>query len=79
MVLNLPTMSVFLRSFLLKVSMPTDAAGASAGDRKAELVAKAAGALARARIREYVGADHDLHAQHPDEVAADLLALAKEV
>jgi len=59
--------------------LPAVPAEAPAGDRKAELVVKAAGALARARIREYVGADHDLHAQRPDEVAADLLALAKEV
>jgi non-heme chloroperoxidase len=61
------------------LSMLENAAGASAGDRRSELVVKAAGALPRARIREYAGADHDLHAQHPDEVAADLLALAKEV
>jgi pimeloyl-ACP methyl ester carboxylesterase len=59
--------------------LPAIPAAASAGDRKSELVVKAAGALPRARIREYVGADHDLHAQHPGEVAADLLALAKEV
>ena len=58
--------------------LPAVPAGASASDPKSALVVKAAGALARARIREYVGADHDLHAQHPDEVAADLLALAKE-
>ena len=58
--------------------LPAVPAGASASDPKSALVVKAAGALLRARIREYVGADHDLHAQHPDEVAADLLALAKE-
>jgi hypothetical protein len=34
--------------------------------------------LARARIHEYVGGDHDLHAQQPEAVAADLLALAGE-
>jgi pimeloyl-ACP methyl ester carboxylesterase len=27
------------------------------------------------RIRRYRGTDHDVHAQHPDELAADLLAL----
>ena len=31
-----------------------------------------------ARVHEYVGGDHDLHAQQPDAVAADLLGLAKE-
>ena len=50
-----------------------------AGDGQRELVARAAGALARARVREYAGADHDLHAQHPLDVAADLRALAEEV
>jgi pimeloyl-ACP methyl ester carboxylesterase len=51
---------------------------ASANERRAELVVKAAGALARARIHEYVGGDHDRHAQQPEAVAADLLALAGE-
>jgi pimeloyl-ACP methyl ester carboxylesterase len=44
-------------------------------DRKRATVAKAATALARARVREYVGGDHDLHAQHPEALAADLLSL----
>jgi hypothetical protein len=47
-------------------------------EAKRALVAKAAGALANATIREYVGADHDLHAQHPADIAADLLTLAAE-
>jgi pimeloyl-ACP methyl ester carboxylesterase len=47
-------------------------------DAKRALVAKAAGALANATIREYVGADHDLHAHRPADVAADLLTLASE-
>jgi hypothetical protein len=29
-------------------------------------------------VREYVGADHDRHAQHPADVAADVLTLAAE-
>ncbi|HEU4426154.1 MAG TPA: alpha/beta hydrolase, partial [Pilimelia sp.] len=48
-------------------------------DRAARVRAQvkaAAAAMPRATIREYVGADHDLHAQHPDRVAADLLTLA---
>jgi len=53
------------------------AIAAEGGDGKRALVTKAAGSLARARIKEYVGADHDLHAQHPDEVAGDLLDLAE--
>jgi pimeloyl-ACP methyl ester carboxylesterase len=36
----------------------------------------AARLLPRATIREYPGGDHDLHAQHPRELAADLLGLA---
>ncbi len=48
------------------------------GDSKRALVDKAAGALIRPRVREYVGGDHDLHAQHPAELAADLLTLAAE-
>jgi len=47
-------------------------------DRR-ERVTAAADALGDATIREYVGADHDIHAQHPREVAADLLALAAKV
>jgi pimeloyl-ACP methyl ester carboxylesterase len=39
-------------------------------------VAAAAGALEDATIREYVDADHDIHAEHPAQVAADLLGLA---
>ncbi|CAN5335414.1 alpha/beta fold hydrolase [soil metagenome] len=39
------------------------------------LVTEAASALPRARVRWYPGADHDLHAQHPDQVAVDLRTL----
>jgi pimeloyl-ACP methyl ester carboxylesterase len=60
---------------LLVPAIPTDAEGA---DRRRVRVAKAAGALSAARIKEYVGADHDIHAQHPAELAADLLTLAAE-
>ena len=42
-------------------------------------VAEAAGAAAGRRACSwYVGADHDLHAQHPGRLAADLLALAAD-
>lgn len=40
------------------------------------LVDEAARLLPRAAVRWYAGADHDVHAQYPAEVAADLLALA---
>ncbi len=42
-------------------------------------LAIAADALGNATIREYPGADHDIHAQHPTQLAADLLALAERV
>jgi pimeloyl-ACP methyl ester carboxylesterase len=45
-----------------------------AGDeRKRALVRAAAEALPVATVREYVGADHDVHAQQPKRLAADLL------
>lgn len=51
-----------------------DAERASAVRRR---VAQAAEALAHARVREYLGGDHDLHAQRPKELAADLLSLVE--
>jgi pimeloyl-ACP methyl ester carboxylesterase len=41
-----------------------------------EAVREALAALPDARARWYPGADHDLHAQHPDRLAADLEDLA---
>ncbi|GAA5178399.1 alpha/beta fold hydrolase [Rugosimonospora acidiphila] len=52
---------------------PTEAAA------RRSRVEAAAGALRDARIREYPAADHDLHAQHPTELAEDLLGLAAQV
>jgi pimeloyl-ACP methyl ester carboxylesterase len=43
---------------------------------RGQLFRKATAALPRATVKEYIGADHDLHAQHPDELARDLLDLA---
>lgn len=40
-------------------------------------VQAAARALPRATIREYPDSDHDLHAQHPKRLAADLLELVR--
>jgi pimeloyl-ACP methyl ester carboxylesterase len=59
--------------------VPAVATGEEAASKRRALVAKAAAGLARSRVREYVGADHDLHAQRPAELADDLLALADEV
>ena len=39
-------------------------------------VQEALAAVPRGDVRWYAGADHDLHAQQPDRLAADLLALA---
>jgi pimeloyl-ACP methyl ester carboxylesterase len=58
-------------TLLLPAVSDDDAAAA----RKRALVAKAAAAIPRATVKEYAGADHDLHAQRPKEVAADLLDL----
>jgi pimeloyl-ACP methyl ester carboxylesterase len=57
---------------LLLPAVPLDDEGAA---RKRAVVAKAAAAMAQATVKEYVGADHDLHAQQSKAVAADLLAL----
>ena len=61
---------------LLLPAVPADPAQAQ---RRRAGVAAAADALPRATIREYVGGDHDLHAQHPARLAGDLLTLAKGV
>jgi pimeloyl-ACP methyl ester carboxylesterase len=53
-----------------------DPAGRSA-QRRAD-VAEALAALPDGRVSWYTGADHDLHAQHPGRLAADLLALAAD-
>ncbi len=60
----------------LAPAVPPDADAAS---RQRSAVEKAAAALVRATVREYPGADHDLHAQHPAEIATDLLTLVGEV
>lgn len=51
-------------------------AGRRAGPNAAA-VELAAAALAGSEVRWYEGADHDVHAQHPGWVAADLLSLAE--
>lgn len=51
-------------------------AGQRAG-AKLHAVQRAAAALAGSQVRWYEDADHDVHAQHPRALAADLLALAE--
>ncbi len=44
--------------------------------RATPAVEEAAGALRHATVHAYGDADHDVHAQHPDQIAHDLLELA---
>jgi pimeloyl-ACP methyl ester carboxylesterase len=70
--------------FFPALTMPTlllPAVPAGGGRRAVQVrsrLAQVAAAMPRATLREYEGADHDLHAQHPRRVAADLITLAKE-
>jgi pimeloyl-ACP methyl ester carboxylesterase len=59
---------------LLVPAVPTDVEAAA---RKRALVDRAEHALVRGRRREYLGGDHDLHAEQPSALAADLLSLAE--
>jgi pimeloyl-ACP methyl ester carboxylesterase len=55
---------------------PGEDGGAHRGDERRAAVLEALDALPDAEVRWYAGADHDLHAQHPRRLAADLLDLA---
>jgi len=61
---------------LVVPALPADLTRAAA--RRAQ-VTRAVAALPSATVREYPDSDHDLHAQHPRELAADLLELAGRV
>jgi pimeloyl-ACP methyl ester carboxylesterase len=61
---------------LLIPALPADPEAAA---RKRSQVEAAAAQLGHATIREYQGADHDLHAQYPESLAKDLLGLAARV
>jgi pimeloyl-ACP methyl ester carboxylesterase len=64
---------------LLMPALPADTLPAedlARAERTRRQVAAAAAAIARGRVREYPGGDHDLHAQRPKDVATDLLSLA---
>ncbi|MEN3306635.1 MAG: non-heme chloroperoxidase [Micromonosporaceae bacterium] len=71
-----PYYSAITAPVLLIPVIPADLHGSEV--RRARIRA-AADAMRDATIREYVGGDHDLHAQHPDELAADLLGLAARI
>jgi pimeloyl-ACP methyl ester carboxylesterase len=58
---------------LLLPAVPRDPQRATV---RGEVFDRALASLPRATVKRYVNADHDLHAQHPDEVARDLLDLA---
>jgi pimeloyl-ACP methyl ester carboxylesterase len=59
--------------------LPAIPADPDAAQKRRARIRAAAGALRDATIREYPGADHDLHAQHPDQIAEDLLGLAQRI
>lgn len=61
---------------LLVPAVPRDAEQAQ---RRRAAVEAAAATLRQATIREYPGADHDVHAQRPGELAADLLEFEKRL
>ncbi len=58
---------------------PSGSSGRDRGSDRLTRVEKAAAAFSNATISAYVGADHDIHAQQPARVAADLLSLADRV
>jgi pimeloyl-ACP methyl ester carboxylesterase len=75
--------TVRVPTLLLPAGSPDDAEppGPGAGDgplTKAAAVTELLAAVPGSRVRWYPRAHHDLHAQHPAEVAADLLSLATE-
>lgn len=70
-----PISDRFSRVQVPSLLLPT---GRRAG-AKLEAVERAAAALRGSQVRWYEGADHDVHAQHPLALAADLLALAERV
>jgi pimeloyl-ACP methyl ester carboxylesterase len=59
-------------------SAPAPGEGERAEQTRAAVV-QALAALPDGRVSWYPGADHDLHAQHPARLAADLLALAADL
>ena len=52
---------------------------APAGGPASALVEEALEGIPDARLRRYEGAHHDLHLQHPERLARDLLDLVDEI
>lgn len=68
------------RSLYPRIRVPVLlAAAGSPGGREGFRPEDALALLPAAMMRWYEGADHDLHAQHPERLAADLLDLARRV
>ncbi len=67
-----PPIADLLRITAPALFMPAQSPDSERGQR----IAATAGKLPSATIEWYEGGDHDLHAQQPDRVAADLLKLA---
>jgi pimeloyl-ACP methyl ester carboxylesterase len=61
---------------LVPATDPEATPGDAHGDAGRAAVRQALDLLPRGAVRWYPGADHDLHAQHPQSLAADLLGLA---
>lgn len=61
------------------VLMPAIPRYAPRAERVRSWVEAVAAAMPEATVREYLGGDHDLHAQYPARVAGDLLQLARSV
>lgn len=57
--------------------LPATSTDAARAQTQRMLIERATAALSRATVREFPGADHDLHAQHPTEIATELLKLAE--
>lgn len=71
-----PDLAQIAAPVLLMPAIPTAASAATA--RRAT-IERAVHSLAQARVNEYVGGDHDLHAEQPEAVAKDLLTLTEAI
>ena len=71
-----PPLPYYPRIGIPVLLMPALPAEMKAAEARRARIERAAARLTHASISEYVGGDHDLHAQQPDRVAGDLLALA---
>jgi pimeloyl-ACP methyl ester carboxylesterase len=62
-----------------EITVPVLLVPATGAEQAPAAVLEALATLPDGEVRWYPGADHDLHAQHPQRLAADLLALAGRV